>query len=81
MGTTSQDAATLLDILIDGFEKNESLRGFTGGDAGRGRRGSNVDALTEEVRRWKGRRCGWSKTRCGGLRRGPIWRSARRGVA
>ena len=28
MRTTSQDAATLLDIPIDGFEKNEVFGGF-----------------------------------------------------
>lgn len=55
--TTLQDAATLLDILIDGFEKNESFGGFYRRelpmpDEGAAER--KFDALTEEARRWKG---------------------------
>ena len=55
--TTSQEDATLLDILIDGFEKNEILDGFhwrtlpmPDEDAAVRKFG----ALVDEARRWKG---------------------------
>jgi hypothetical protein len=57
MKSTSQEAATLLDILIDGFEKNEVLGGFHRRelpmpDEGTAER--KFDALAEEAQRWKG---------------------------
>jgi hypothetical protein len=54
---TTQEDASLIDVLIDGFEKNEILDGY------HWRALPMVDesaairkfaALTEEVRRWKG---------------------------
>jgi hypothetical protein len=55
--TTSQEAATLLDILIDGFEKNESFGGFYRRELPMPDEGAAVrkfHALAEEARRWKG---------------------------
>ena len=55
--TTSQEAATPLDILIDGFEKNESLGGFYRRELpmpDEGAAARKFDALTDEGRRWKG---------------------------
>lgn len=53
---TPEDA-TLLDILVDGFEKNEVLDGFhwrqlpmPDGNAAR----AKFESLTDEARRWKG---------------------------
>lgn len=57
MRTTSQDAATLLDILIDGFEKNESWGEFHRRELPMPDEGAAVrkfHALAEEARRWKG---------------------------
>ena len=57
MRTTSQEAATLLDILIDGFEKNEILAGFYRRELPMPDEGAAVrkfHALAEEARRWKG---------------------------
>ena len=54
--TQPQDA-TLLDLLIDGFEKNEILRGFHGRLLPMPDEAAAVEkfaALTEEARRWKG---------------------------
>jgi hypothetical protein len=55
-GTTQEDA-TLLDVLIDGFEKNEVLDGFHWRDLPMSDEGAAIrkfTALTEEARRWKG---------------------------
>lgn len=55
--TTSQDAATLLDILVDGFEKNEIFGGFHRRELpmpDEGAAARKFDALAEEGRRWKG---------------------------
>jgi hypothetical protein len=55
--TTSQEDATLLDILIDGFEKNEILDGFHWRDLPMPDEGAAVrkfGALVDEARRWKG---------------------------
>ena len=55
---TSQEAATLLDILIDGFEKNEIFGGFHRRDlpmpdaAAAARK---FGSLMEEAQRWKGK--------------------------
>jgi hypothetical protein len=49
--------ATLLDVLIDGFEKNEVLRGFHGRLLPMPDEAAAVEkftALTDEARRWKG---------------------------
>jgi len=49
--------ATLLDVLIDGFEKNEVLRGFHGRWLPMPDEAAAVEkftALTDEARRWKG---------------------------
>ena len=49
--------ATLLDVLIDGFEKNEVLRGFHGRLLPMPDEASAVQkftALTDEATRWKG---------------------------
>jgi hypothetical protein len=57
MRTTSQEAATLLDILIDGFEKNESFGGFYRRELPMPDEGAAVRkfrALVEEAGRWKG---------------------------
>ncbi|HVH42471.1 MAG TPA: hypothetical protein VM925_09005 [Labilithrix sp.] len=48
---------TLIDVLIDGFEKNEIMRGFHWRslpmpDEGTAR--AKFDALVDEARRWKG---------------------------
>lgn len=53
----SQEDATLLDVLIDGFEKNEVLHGFHGRnlpmpDEEAATR--KFGALVDEARRWKG---------------------------
>jgi hypothetical protein len=53
----SPEDATLLDVLIDGFEKNEALDGFHWRelpmrDAEQADR--KFTALVEEARRWKG---------------------------
>jgi hypothetical protein len=55
--TTSQDAATLLDILIDGFEKNEVFGGFHRRELpmpDESAAARKFDALVEEARRWIG---------------------------
>jgi hypothetical protein len=57
MRTTSQDAATLLDILIDGFEKNEVFGGFHRRELpmpDEGAAARKFAALAEEAQRWKG---------------------------
>jgi hypothetical protein len=57
MRSTPQEAVTLLDILIDGFEKNEVFRGFHRRELPMPDEGAAVrrfDALSEEARRWKG---------------------------
>jgi hypothetical protein len=49
--------ATLLDVLIDGFEKNEVLHGFHGRLLPMPDEAAAVEkftALTDEARRWKG---------------------------
>lgn len=49
--------ATLLDILIDGFEKNEIMRGFHWRSLPMSDESAAVaklEALAEEGRRWKG---------------------------
>ena len=49
--------ATLLDVLIDGFEKNEVLRGFHGRMLPMSDEAAAVQKFTEftdEARRWKG---------------------------
>ena len=54
---TSQEAATLLDILIDGFEKNEIWGGFHLRDLPMPDEAAAVrkfGSLVEEARRWKG---------------------------
>ena len=53
---TPEDA-TLLDVLIDGFEKNELLEGFYGRQLpmpDERAAARKFDALTDEARRWKG---------------------------
>ncbi len=53
----SQHAATLLDIIIDGFEKNEILDGFHSRELPMPDEPSAVRKfaeLEEEARRWKG---------------------------
>ncbi len=55
--TTPQADASLLDILIDGFEKNEIRYGFHGRNLPMPDEDSAVrkfDALADEARRWKG---------------------------
>ena|SRR6187402_788347 len=55
--TTSQEDATLLDILIDGFEKNEILYGFHWRNLPMPDEDAAVrkfGALVDEARRWKG---------------------------
>jgi hypothetical protein len=55
--TTSQEDATLLDILIDGFEKNEILDGFHWRNLPMPDEDAAVrkfGALVDEARRWKG---------------------------
>jgi hypothetical protein len=81
--TTSQDAATLLDILVDGFEKNEVFGGFHRRELPM----PDESTAARKSMRWRrrggagrGRRCNGRKMRRGGSRRGPIWRFARRGM-
>ncbi len=56
-GRRTQEEATLLDVLIDGFEKNEILGGYhwrelpMPDEAAAARK---FASLTEEARRWKG---------------------------
>ena len=53
----SQQDATLLDVLIDGFEKNEAIYGFHSRDLPMPDEPAAMrkfDALTEEATRWKG---------------------------
>lgn len=55
-GKRQQDA-TLLDVLIDGFEKNEILRGFHWRDLPMpddGTAARKFASLTDEAQRWKG---------------------------
>jgi hypothetical protein len=57
IGRKSQEEASLLDVLIDGFEKNEILHGFHWRnlpmpDVPAANR--KFDALAEEARKWKG---------------------------
>jgi hypothetical protein len=55
--SNSEAAATLLDILIDGFEKNEVLRGYHWRDLplpNAGLAAAKFDVLLDEARRWKG---------------------------
>ena len=52
-----QDDASLLDVLIDGFEKNEVLRGFHWRDLpmpDEAAAARKFATLAEEARRWKG---------------------------
>ncbi len=54
---TSRQAATLLDVLIDGFEKNEVLDGFHWRDLpmpGEPEATRKFAALSDEAWRWKG---------------------------
>lgn len=54
---TSQEDATLLDILIDGFEKNEIMDGFHWRNLPMPDEAATVRkfvTLTDEARRWKG---------------------------
>ena len=54
---TSQEDATLLDILIDGFEKNEIMDGFHWRNLPMPDEAAAVRkfaALIDEARRWKG---------------------------
>jgi len=54
---TPPDRATLLDVLIDGFEKNEVMRNFHWRDlpfANEEAAARSFAALTAEGRRWKG---------------------------
>ena len=54
---TSQEDATLLDVLIDAFEKNEILAGFHWRDLPMPDETAAIrkfDALKEEAQRWKG---------------------------
>jgi hypothetical protein len=56
-GRKPQDDATLLDVLIDGFEKNEVLRGFHWRDLPMPDEASAIRkfaGLADEARRWKG---------------------------
>jgi hypothetical protein len=58
MRGTSQQDATLLDVLIDGFEKNEVMGGFHWRDHPMPDESAAVtkfNALAEEARRWKGK--------------------------
>lgn len=53
----TREEASLLDILIDGFEKNETLRGFHWRDLPLPSVALAVEkfeALVDEARRWKG---------------------------
>ncbi len=55
--TTSQEQATLLDVLIDGFEKNEIMDGFHWRDLPMPDEAAAIRkfaALLDEARRWKG---------------------------
>lgn len=55
--TTSQEDATLLDVLIDGFEKNEILDGFHWRNLPMPDEDAAIRkfrALLDEARRWKG---------------------------
>lgn len=55
--TTSQEDATLLDVLIDGFEKNEVLDGFHWRNLPMPDEDAAIrkfQALLDEARRWKG---------------------------
>ncbi len=57
MRSTSQEAATLLDILVDGFEKNEAFGGFHRRELpmpDEGAAARKFHALAEEAQRWKG---------------------------
>ncbi len=57
MRATSQEAATLLDILIDGLEKNEVFGGFRRRELpmpDEGAAARTFDARAEEAQRWKG---------------------------
>ena len=86
MRTTSQEAATLLDILSDGFEKNEVFGGFHRRELPMPDEDAAVrkfHGLAEEARRWKGAPV---RVQEDAMRRlvapdRPIWRFARRGVA
>jgi hypothetical protein len=53
----SPEDATLLDILVNGFEKNEVLEGFHWAPTTDARRGgparAKFSALIGEARRWK----------------------------
>jgi hypothetical protein len=54
---TPQDDVTLLDVLIDGFEKNEVLRGFHFRELPMSEEAAAVRkfaAFADEARRWKG---------------------------
>jgi hypothetical protein len=56
-GDTRREGATLLDVLIDGFEKNEVLYGFHHRDLPMPDEPAAVKkfaALTDEATRWKG---------------------------
>jgi hypothetical protein len=56
-GRKTPEDATLLDVLIDGFEKNEVLNGFHWRQLPLPDERAAADkfrALTDEARRWKG---------------------------
>jgi hypothetical protein len=56
-GKTQPADATLLDVLVDGFEKNEALRGFHGRLLPLPDEAAAVQkftAFTDEATRWKG---------------------------
>jgi len=57
MNTRTQEDATLLDVLIDGFEKNEIVDGFHWRDLPMPDEAAAVrkyEALSAEGRKWKG---------------------------
>src|SRR6185436_19231582 len=71
--SSSGEAATLLDILIDGFEKNEVLRGYHWRDLplpNASLAAAKFDVLVDEARRWKGEPL---RREIGEHRRGAAW--------
>ena len=71
--TTSQEDATLLDVLIDGFEKNEVMDGFHWRNLPMPDEDAAIQkfrALLDDARRWKGEPAGWRTSRRAGSPRG-----------
>jgi hypothetical protein len=71
---TSQENATLLDVLVDGFEKNEILDGFHWRDLpmpDEAAAARKFAALAEEARSWKGQPARYDEA---GPRRIAAWR-------